>query len=1166
MLFLLSGMLSSSTFAQNHPQDSSIAYAEKMVNTYFKSTLYMDRLRQIYDTKPLEFLMRNRKFVYAISNDIINRYVTNGFDFSTTGDVVFNYLDSVYQVGELNLRENFVEQVGTPFVPTKAAGDPCTNMDFEEGTINGWELYDGYVNSNPSQMVGATQVFAQNAQHTLMGPGVDPVVGISTVNPNGGAWSMRLGDGTGTGGYAASIKQTFLVDSNNSVFTYSYAVILEDPSGHTYGEKPFFKVNLYDQNGNQIACGEYEVVANSGLDNSFTQYSGGWYRDWTTVFAPLDSYIGQNVTIEFISGDCSQGGHYGYAYVDAECSPLEIIPPGTVICDNQPVTLSAPPGAASYSWNTGATTQNITTNQTGNYSVQVTPVQGAQCSITINAVINGVGGAPTANFTVAPTSICQGETVNVTDQSTATNNATIDQYNWDFGDGSTAVTGVTTATHPYDSAGTFNVQLIVGVQTCYDTLVKQVTVNPGPTADFTSNFVCEGTVTQFTDQSTVTNGGTITTWKWDFDSNSTIDNTTQNPTNGYANAGTYNATLIVVASGGCSDTVTKPVVVNPVPVAQYTWVDVCPGAANSFTDQSTIASGNITSWQWDMGDALGTSALQSPTYTYASTGTYNVQLTVTSDSGCIDNIVHQVTQYPNPTANFSLQDVCTGETVILTDASSGNGGTINTWGWDIQNDGTTDYSVQNTSFTYPSPGNYTVELYVETMDGCSDSTTQTITVFNGPVADYTFASVCEGNSISFTDGSTSTSGAISGWNWDFGNGATSTTQNPTQLFSAEGVYNVSLEVTTVDGCTGSTTQMVDVWPNPAPNFVVSNVCLGNSTSFVDASTVSNQFTSNTITQWSWDFGDGQGTATSQMPSYTFGLEGTYNVQLTATTNNGCVDSTVIPVTVYPNPIISFSSSLPAGCATWCVNFINASTISSGSISQYYWDFGDGNAAYDVSPSHCFANESQDVYIFSIGLIAISDLGCQSDTVISNMVTVYPNPVAEFVANPQPTTVFNTEINFTDESIGNNSYGWDFAGLGSDSVANPVFTFPDNDAGTYLVCQGVENEYGCMDTVCHDVIIDGEFTFYVPNTFTPDGDGINENFKPIFEGEDPLHYDFMVFDRWGLLIFRTDNVAKYWDGTYKGAKVQQDTYVWKVIITDKYTHKKHEYLGHVNVLR
>lgn len=1156
---------SKASLAQDPVQAPARSYAEKMVSTYFRSTLYKNKLAQVYDSKPLEFTIRNRNFIYSISNEIINAHVNGGFDFTTIEDFVFNYYDSLYRNDELNLKENFVEQVGIPFHLTRAAGDPCTNMDFEEGTLNGWEMYEGNVNSSPSQMVGATQIFTPGAQHTIMAPGPDPVVGIPMVNPNGGASSLRLGDGTGTGGRAASVRQTFLVDANNAVFTYSYAVVLEDPSGHSYGEKPFFKVNMYDQNGAPIACGEYEVVASSGLDASWTSYGAGWYKNWTTVFAPLDAYIGQNVTIEFISGDCSQSGHYGYAYVDAECSPLEIIPPGTVICDNQPVTLSAPPGAASYTWNTGATTQSITSNIPGNYSVDVVPVTGAACSITINATINGTSGSPTSDFTVQPVTLCEGESIDVVDQSTATNGATIDYYEWDFGDGSALQTNVTSSTYQYNTAGTYDVQLVTGVSTCYDTLVQQVTVSTSPVADFTSNFVCEGTVTQFTDLSTVTSGN-ITNWQWDFDSNGTIDNATQSPANGYANSGTYTATLIVTSDGGCSDTISHPVTVNPVPVAEFTWVDVCPGQSNAFTDQSTISSGNITNWQWDMGDALGTSAQQSPTYLYANPGNYNVQLTVTSDSGCIDNVIHQVSQYPNPTASFNLQNVCDGESVILTDASTGNGGVINTWAWDVQNDGIAEFNVQNTSFTYSSPGNYDVELFIQTMDGCIDSTTQNITIYENPVADFTYLSVCEGNSIDFTDASTSNVGAISTWDWDFGNGATSALQNPTQLFNTEGNYNVSLTVTTSDGCSNSTSQIVDVWPNPNPNFVVSPVCLGDVTNFTDISSVSNQFTTNVITQWNWNFGDNNGTSTLQSPSYTYGVENTYNAQLIATTNNGCIDSVTIPVTVNPNPIIGFSSTLPAGCDIWCVDFTNFSTISSGSVDQYYWDFGDGDVAYDASPSHCFNNESQDVYTFDIGLIAISDLGCQSDTVISNMITVYPNPIAEFSSSPQPTNVYDTEITFSDESVGLNTYFWDFEGLGSSTDQNPVFTFPNSDSGTYEVTQFVENQYGCTDTISHLVIIQGVFNIYVPNAFTPDGDGINEYFRPMFQGEDPLSYEFMVFDRWGQLIFRTDDVNKAWDGRYKNEPVQQDAYVWKVIVKDKYKLEKHEYVGHVTVLR
>ena len=117
-----------------------------------------------------------------------------------------------------------------------------------------------------------------------------------------------LGDGTGTGYMAAGASQTFLVDANSEAFTYSYALVLEDPgSSHSLGEKPFFKVNMYDQAGNSIACGDYSVIANSGIDPAFIPYGSGpqgYYLPWRTTFAPLQGYVGQNVTIEFITGDC----------------------------------------------------------------------------------------------------------------------------------------------------------------------------------------------------------------------------------------------------------------------------------------------------------------------------------------------------------------------------------------------------------------------------------------------------------------------------------------------------------------------------------------------------------------------------------------------------------------------------------------------------------------------------------------------------------------------------------------------------------------------------------------------------------------------------------------------------------------------------------------------
>ncbi len=1160
-LFLLAGNIR----AQNSltPND----HAERLLNIYFSSELFTKEFKRVYGMKPFEFRLKNRSYFYEISHDVIESYKVGEFSFDTLQNYVFNQLRE--NETRLDLTNGPATEIrGVPLNINRGPGDPCTNMDFETGDFTGWELFEGTVNSNPYEMVGVNQIATPGAHHTIVTPGVDPLVGIPTTNPNGGGFSVMLGDATGTGALAASMRQTFLVDPNNAVFTYSYALVLEDPSGHTVGEKPFFKVNMYDQNGDPIACGDYEVIAgdiNSGGDPDFIAYNAGYYLPWRTTFAPLDNYIGQNVTIEFIVGDCSQTGHYGYGYIDAECSPLDIVTSSPAICGNNNVTLTAPPGAASYLWTTNETTQEIDVNTPGQYSVDVVPVTGASCAITLDVTVPGSPGVPLADFTLAPTTICEGDNVTVQDISTATNGMVVDEWQWDFGDGYT-VDGVQNEVHAYATAGTYDIELVAGVQGCYDTLVQPVTVESIPVADFTSNFVCEGTVTQFTDESTIATG-TIDTWEWDFDSNTTIDNTNQNPTNGYSNAGSYNATLTVTTAGGCSHTITHPVVVNPVPSANFNWLDICENEVMNFTDASQIASGNITNWSWDMGDMTGTSNLQNPTYTYGAPGVYNVQLTVTSDSGCIDNRIYPVEMFANPIADFSVVDVCDQEVVILNDNSNANGGVLGFWSWDVQSDGVVDYNAQSTSHTYPSDGSYDIELIVQTTDGCSDTVTQTVTVNPAPVADYSFVSVCEGNQVAFTDNSMVGTGNIVNWDWDFANGNTSTQASPLELYSNEGNYNVSLTVTSNNNCTNTISQIVPVWPNPEPMFLVSNVCFGESINPFDVSTVSNSNTPNTITDWSWNFGDNPaGTSTDQHPTYTYGTDGAYNITLDVVTNNGCTNSVVLPVEVYPLPDLNISTQMPDGCSVWCVDFDNLSTMTSGNIDSYFWDFGDGNASTDETPTNCYTNNTLNVQTFDVTLTAYSDQGCSSTVTVADMITVYPNPTAEFSFGPQPTTIYDPTIDFTNESIGGDIYSWDFAGLGTSSDVHPQFTFPNRDAGTYTVCLEVENTWQCTAEICHDVIIGGEYNLYVPNAFTPDGDGVNDYFKPEMFGMDETKYKFMIFDRWGLLIYQTDNINNFWDGKYKGVNVQPDVYVWKIVARDRYEYDQKEYIGHVTVIR
>ena len=202
-------------------------------------------------------------------------------------------------------------------------------------------------------------------RHTIMNDiGTDPLAcdQITHVAP-GGTFSARLGNSDG-GAEAERLQYTVAVTANNSLFMYKYAVVLEDP-GHIAEEQPRFGIRILDNSGQVVdsVCGQYTVVAGDSI-SGFESCGNVRYKPWTTVGMDMTPYIGQNITIEFSTGDCSKGAHFGYAYIDAFCSSLTI---NSSYCRGaQSTTLTAPPGF-SYLWNTGETTQNITVNN---------PVQG----------------------------------------------------------------------------------------------------------------------------------------------------------------------------------------------------------------------------------------------------------------------------------------------------------------------------------------------------------------------------------------------------------------------------------------------------------------------------------------------------------------------------------------------------------------------------------------------------------------------------------------------------------------------------------------------------------------------------------------------------------------------------------------------------------------------
>lgn len=684
--------------------------------------------------------------------------------------------------------------------------------------------------------------------------------------------------------------------------------------------------------------------------------------------------------------------------------------------------------------------------------------------------------------------------------------------------------------------------------------------------DFSSTSVCLGNATIFTDNSTASSGSIIG-WAWNFGDGSTV-NTTQNPSHTYANPGTYNVSLLINSSDGCMDTVTKSVQVYFKPTVGFTHNDICLGDTLNFINTSSVDnSTSIASYLWVFGDSGPTGSLQDPDHYYSGSGTFSVTLVTTTIDGCSNAFNTQVKVFDRPASAFTFSNTCLSDSANFTNTSiSPTMGNIATWSWSFGDGSAPNTSVWSPGHLYAVSGTYQVTLITYSSNlGCPDTLQDSITVFPSAIADFDFINVCLNQAMNFTDLSTVSSGSILSRSWNFGDGSPlSTIQDPSHTYSVPGTYSVTLVVTNNNNCNDTITKSVKVHPLPDAQFSTSSVCDGSSAQFNDLSTIP---TTDTIQSWTWDFGDGSPLSNSQNSSHFYSGAGFSVVQLLVISTFGCKDSVINLSIVNPNPIVNFTADDTLGCEPLCVNFQSVSSILTGSNTQWLWTFGNnGPISNSQTPSNCYTNDSiYSVNYFNVSLTVTSDSGCTSILSKNNYITVYPNPNAGFTVQPEIASITNPLISITNLSTGANYWTWDFGdtSIDSSSFLNPTHVYADS--GTYIITLITSTQYNCVDTAYQTVIIEPDFIFYIPNAFTPDGDGINDSFtgKGIFI----FNYEMSIFDRWGNLIFFSDDINTPWNGkANQGADLAQaDVYVYVVKIVD-FNKRKHNYSGIVTLVR
>lgn len=465
------------------------------------------------------------------------------------------------------------------------------------------------------------------------------------------------------------------------------------------------------------------------------------------------------------------------------------------------------------------------------------------------------------------------------------------------------------------------------------------------------------------------------------------------------------------------------------------------------------------------------------------------------------------------------------------------------------------------------PGSYMVKVIDS--KGCKDSALVILDSFPNATALFTADSACIGGSNIFTDNSTITSGSITNWDWNFGDSAPiGITQNTSHTYASAGTWNVKLVTTSDHGCKDSITHDVSVFALPTANAGSSQfVCEGESLTL--AGSIGGTATSGKWTGGTGTFAPNDSTLNAvYTPSAAEYAADSVALALTTNDPIGPCSPSLSNVTFhfYKKPVINFAAVTPQGCPIHCTDFTNSSTVETGStITTWDWSFGDGSEnATSQTPSHCYTNPGY----YDITLTATTNHSCSDTLTKPQHVHVFNVPIAAFTPEPYHATILDPSIIFSNQSSSDVTYwNWNFGDGTSTSpdTANPEHHYPEGVINSYTTTLIVHNADGCYDTTAQTVFVDPEFAFYIPNTFTPNGDGINDSFNG--SGIGIIKYDLWIFDRWGNMIFHTLDLNDNWTGKANNGsdEAQIDVYVWKVKLTDIFK-KQHNYIGTVNLLK
>ncbi len=975
------------------------------------------------------------------------------------------------------IKSNYVQTVNPAanyIPPPTTTGCAPLTAQFTDGAIGGtswlWDFGDGITSSsqNPVHTYLREGIFTVSLTTTSAGGGcAQSMNNFSTFNVQGGkakflhtatvcppyiasftdssvnavSWVWDFGDGTNS--TLQNPSHTY-----NSPGYHSVSLTITTAGGCTYTTMqsnsvyfPPFGANYYGVPQGNMFPNTVDFYANSvGATSWLWDFGDG---DSSTLENPQHIFLvpgNYNVTLTISNGVCSLSynpppfifgqpdsshidtGHGSYPEVQSGCAPLNVFFTNRIN------------GSVTWNWDFGDGQSSSDEfpfhvyNSPGIFSVTLTATDtlGIVQVLQMDSIVHIAGPQP--GFAVSQTSSCTNTMVTVTDTSY---NAV--SWKWNLGDGTNDMSQ--NLVHVYNSS----LPNYIITQTVTDTAGCTASLSTSIFSSFVSpmiaseNEICGHDTVEF-----FTSLQNYQTYVWDFGDGQT--STQRMPSHMYVNEGIFTVSLTVTDFGGCSQTFyINPAITVKIPNANFSSSGIRQGCNEvdiTFINNST----NVDSYQWNLGDG-NISSYQNPQHTYSQAGIYDVSLTVYRGA-CINTVVYpQYIRVDTAYAEFiyTTDQICSPVTASFIDQSTN----AVSWFWNF-GDGDTS-TAQSPVHTYYSRPCCNPVLMITDINGCKD----TVNAKSLPVilASYTTSgdSGCFPFPVQFNNTSNL---VVDTWYWDFGDGTTSTLQNPSHVYSQPGIYDVMF-IVKASGANCSDTllsQSKIVVRSPHADFISTDVkaCAPSLVNFTNLSSDGDAYL--------WDFGDGT-TSTNINPSHIYNIPGNYNVKLVTKSKFGCADSILRSnYILVQGPITNFTASSLEGCFPFEATFTNQSI----NAVSYSWNFGDGNTYFSTNASHVFSDTGS----FTVSLVTSDTAGCYSFYELPQPVIIHPSPLASFTSSInngcQPVTSA-----FTNTSTGYQYSVWHFGDGDTSITTNVSHSF--NAAGIFDVQLIAYNGFGCNDT-------------------------------------------------------------------------------------------------------